>query len=163
MAILLELNAKNKKRAVKGGSKIKGFEEHVPVLSVGYDISKFIQESSGSTGRRSNSEMSDFSMAIAYDESLPALMSLALSDKVVYEAIIKFLTGGDKPTTFLELRMSDAMLSSFSFGASGDGEPSINVEWSPTKVQWSHTPLDEENNPGSPLKGGYDMIQNNLL
>lgn len=73
------------------------------------------------------------------------------------------LTGelaGKKGQKFLEIKMTDVLISSYQQGGSDDGVPTDNFSLNFAKIEFKYYPMNRDGTLGAPVTGGWDVREN---
>ena len=138
-------------------------EEHsgwVEVQSVSMPIFRSIQGGAVGVGR-SNGEttLGDISVYKTWDSSTPSLASAVANGKYLDEVLIHLCsTINEKNIVNLELKLSNVILSSYNFSATGDQSPvpSESVTLNFTKVEWTYKKFDTKGKEAGNFPATYD-------
>ena len=113
-------------------------------------------------GNLSNREFSKPILSLIHitkkaDNSIAALFKEGLSGSAGQEAILTFVRTGDKLQEFLTYKLSNCIISSYSFSAQGDEEPNENLSLSFSAIEVSYKDHDASNKAGNPQRVSYDV------
>ena len=115
--------------------------------------------SGGSTNREAGStpNISEISVSKVNDDSSQQLFNESLVGEAV-KTVIHFCqtSKGGALQTYLELELTNCMISGYSMGSGGD-RPSESLSLNFTKIQYKYTKFSGENKVGSPATSGYDL------
>lgn len=131
----------------------------ITVESAGEDISRVIGIDRKGRREVSGPILKDLKFAKQMDISSPYLRQLAVSDGPGREVIIHWVTTGSPGVTYFEIKLSDALISSVSMTSGGD-RPSEIFTVNFTRIEWTYIPLEANNEAGSPVTKGYDVLSN---
>ena len=137
-------------------------EEHrnwITVESAGTNISREIAINRKGQREISAPNIGNFQITKQFDSSSVLLRALALQDTVGREVVIHFLSTGSPGQTYLEIVLSDAVISSVSMTSGGD-RPTEAVSINFTRIEWTYIPLAANNEGGPPVTFGYDLLSN---
>lgn len=141
---------------IDGDVTAAGHEKWIEAVSVGYGVSRAI---SWATGRleASRPNFSEVSILKGLDISSPALLTEAAVGKPRIWTI-DFVTDTASPQLYYQLVLEEALISSVSHAFQSDGTPVENVSVVFAKITWMFVPFDAAGKPGSPIRGGYDVL-----
>ncbi len=143
-------------------------EDHrnwITVESAGANISREItmttdKKTGANTGREvSGPSFDDFKIVKQLDTASPYLRQLAVEDPLGREVRIHFVSTGSPGQTYFEITLSDAVISSVSMTSGGD-RPIEVITLNFTRIEWRYIPLEANNEAGSPVTKGYDLLLN---
>jgi type VI secretion system secreted protein Hcp len=81
----------------------------------------------------------------------------ALIGKAVDAELHLTETHAEQLETFLELKLTNAMISSYSFSSGGD-RPMESLSINFTKIEYKYTPYDDQHKAGTPVPMTYDLL-----
>lgn len=146
---------------IDGNVTAKGYEKWIEILGIEYGLGRSI--TSFEAGRHSNRgvnapSFSEIRISKEVDETSPKLFMeacLGIGKKIN----IHFCESGDNLQSYLELELTDAMLSSYSLsGASGSNSgPKERFSLNFAKIQNRYKPYTKDGKPGTPISTGYDL------
>jgi type VI secretion system secreted protein Hcp len=162
MAIIAYLKFEGGTITVEGGSTKEGHENEIEVLS--YAFSAHVGSTAGySTGGGSVGApiFTDVSVVSNVDKAGPNLMSsLVTANHFDTATLSVFRTGSEEPVEFMEIILSDAIVTSYSAGASsGEGEPTNNFSLAFKKIEYKFWPQNDDGTAGGEINGSYDLAR----
>ena len=102
--------------------------------------------------------LSEITFTRVADVSSTPLFKEAVTGSTGKVVKIKFVqTGADKVTTFMDYRLEDCLVSSYSISSSGDSDPVESISLSFAKLLVNYPDYDEKNAGKSPQRAGYDL------
>ena len=120
---------------VKGDSKQKGYEGQIEILSFSWGVSQAGGYSYGSGGTAAKANLQDVSLSFRQCSASPLLMQACAGgkhyDSVMLTCLKSTGTGQDK---YLEIELTDVVVSSYQTGGSGDDMPIETVSLNFAKV-----------------------------
>jgi type VI secretion system secreted protein Hcp len=144
--------------AIKGGVTESGHADWIDCGSLQFGTGRGIEMVTGTSTSRSASapSISEITLSKVYDKSSTNLFYEAVVGKGV-EAKIHFLRSqGDKLENYLEVTLTDAMVSSYSVSSGGD-VPSESISLNFTKIELRHMPTKTDGTLDSAVTAGYDL------
>ena len=159
---------------VDGQVSAQGFSNWIELESVDLDISRHLNTQSGNIASREGSKpsLSEIEIKKFVDPATPDLFSNALTGKALNgDVVIAYTTTGSNPSTYLQVTLSDVIVSSYGLSADflGAGEkqdeesktaknkhPIENIKLNYTKIEVQFTPHDKSGKAGSPKVASYD-------
>jgi type VI secretion system secreted protein Hcp len=109
---------------VEGESKQKGFEGQIEIMSFGWSVSQAGGYSYGGGGGSSKANVQDLSVSFRMCKASPQLMESCASGKHFDSATLTCLkAAGTQQEKYLEIILTDVVVSSYQTGGSGDDMP----------------------------------------
>lgn len=145
---------------ITGESQEQNHADWVYVESVSLPIHRTIQEAA--TGvQRSNGEtqLGDIVVVKTWDSSTPSLAAACANGKYMDEVLIHLCsTINEQNVVNLELKLKDAIISSYSFHATGsqDPIPSEEITLNYTGLEWTYKKFDTMGNEAGNFPASYD-------
>lgn len=145
----------------KGESKSKGHEGDKGWIEIGsfhFGCSRTISTAVGSGGKRESSSPSVTEVIISKvtDSTSPLLLQEALIGKASTAKIDVVQTGPDQLNTFLEITLTNAMVSQYSISGGGE-RPTESITLDFTKIEFKYTPFDDAHKAGTAVPVTYDL------
>ena len=147
---------------IEGQVTAAGFEKWIELDSCQLGVNRAI--ASGARGNRESStpNFSDISVTKPQDAASTGLFSASLfgEGKTVKIAFTKTSTDGATQQKFLELTLSNTLVSNFSMsGQGGDASqpPMEMLSLNFTKIEWKHTETDAKNKAAKPAIASWDL------
>lgn len=147
-------------KEIKGDSKVDGHDDWITLDSCQFGVGRSISSSGGGTDRdTSNPSFSEMTFNKSTDIASGDLFFQAINGKSLGEATVEFIqTSGDKLQTYLIIKMSDAIVSSYSMSSSGE-RPSETFSLNYTKINYKYNQFS-----GDKVKEGkekkWDLMKN---
>jgi type VI secretion system secreted protein Hcp len=108
---------------IKGESLQKGYEGQIEILSFSWGVSQAGGYSYGSGGTSAKANVQDLSVSFRMCPASPELMQDCASGKHLDTAVLTCLEAGTTPQKYLEITLTDVVISSYQTGGSGDDKP----------------------------------------
>jgi type VI secretion system secreted protein Hcp len=145
----------------KGESLAKGHEGSkgwVEVGSIQFGVGRGISTPVGTSSKREASapNISEVVITKLMDSTSPLFFQEALIGKAVTAKIDLVETGSDQLNTYLEITLTNAMLSGYSVSSGGD-RPSESITINFTKIEYKYTPYDDQHKAGTAVPVTYDL------
>jgi type VI secretion system secreted protein Hcp len=116
--------------------------------------------SGGATAERVN--FSDLSVAKLVDKATPKIFEACCVGKHIKEVIIEVCRSGNDKQKYLEIRMEQVLISSYSQDAGGDF-PTESVSFNPGKFKIIYSQQKRDGGGlGGNVSGGWDLTQNKV-
>lgn len=148
-------------KGIKGESRDKEHAGKIDVLAWSWGLS---QSGSGHVGGGSGSgkvNVQDISLTKYVDKSSPDIMGKCSTGKHYDEATLFVRKAGDKPLTYLKIKLEQVLITSWSSGGSG-GEDRLteNITLNFAKVELNYTEQKAGGGEGEKPKFTFDVAQN---
>ena len=142
----------------KGESKAKGHEKWIEVGSVQLGVGRAISSPTGTSSKREASapSVSEVTLTKLMDSTSPLLFQEACIGKACKAQVDLVETGSDQLNTYLEITLTNAMISGYSVSSGGD-RPSESISINFTKIEYKYTPFDDQHKAGTPVPVTYDL------
>jgi type VI secretion system secreted protein Hcp len=108
---------------IQGESMQSGYEGQIEILSYSWGVTQSGGYSYGSGGTSAKANLQDLSVSFRICPASPKLMQYCASGKHLDSAVLTCLEASETPQKFLEVTMTDVVISSFQTGGSGDDKP----------------------------------------
>jgi len=159
MAAYLEYGASTVKG--KGESTAKGHEKWIEIGSVQFGAGRSISSPVGTSAKREASapNVSEITVTKLMDSTSPLLLQEALVGKAASGGTTKIhlvQTGEKQLNTYLEIIMTNAMISAYSMSSGGD-RPSESLSLNFTKFEYNYTEWKDDGSSGEKPKASYDL------
>ncbi len=134
-------------------------QEWITVESLSWGVGRAISTPVGSTKNREASEPSVAEVTISKQMSSDSvyLFQESCTGQVGKEVKIHLVSTGSPGQTYLEYTLTDTLCSGYSVSSSGD-RPMESVTLNFNKVEMKYIPLESNNESGSPVTKGYDLV-----
>jgi type VI secretion system secreted protein Hcp len=148
--------------AIKKGESLaeghKGSDGWVEVGSVQFGCGRGISSPVGTSSKREASapNISEVVVTKLMDSTSPLFFQEALIGKAVKAQIDLVETGSDQLNTYLEITLTNSMISGYSVSSGGD-RPSESITINFTKIEYKYTPYDDQHKAGTPVPVTYDL------
>ena len=148
-------------KGIKGESRDKEHAGKIDVLAWSWGLS---QSGSGHVGGGSGSgkaNVQDMSVTKYVDKASPDIMGRCSTGKHYDEATLILRKAGDKPMTYMTIKMTQVLITSYSTGGSG-GEDRLteNVSLNFSKVEVNYTEQKPDGGEGEKPKFTFDVAAN---
>lgn len=146
---------------IDGSVTQKGHEKWIEVLSCQMGVGRAISTPAGRAADREASEpnISEIVITKPNDDASVKLFQEAVAGTDGKKVTIEFVSTGSPGVKYLELKMENVLVSSYSMsGSAGDARPMESLALNFTKIIISHSKMDQKGAvAGSPIVGGYDV------
>jgi type VI secretion system secreted protein Hcp len=143
---------------IPGDTRAKGHEKWIEINSVQFGVGRGIGSPVGQASKREASapSISEVTITKMTDETSPLLFQEACVGKGKPVQIHFVVTQADKLETFLELTLTNVMVSGYSVSSGGDN-PTESISLNFTKIEVKYTPYDDQHKAGKPIPASYDL------
>jgi type VI secretion system secreted protein Hcp len=128
------------------------------IKSLTWGVSRSMNTLAGASANREGSEPSvgEVTLTKTSDRSSPKFLTEACTGNSGKTAKIHLVTSGNPGNTYLELTLTNTLVSSYSVTSEGD-RPEEQIVFNFTKVEMKYTPYDGSNQAQSPVISSYDL------
>lgn len=144
---------------VDGDATHEDHKKWLTAESAGTNISREIAINRKAQREISEPNIGEFRITKQMDASSVFLRALAVQDTLGKRVDIHFVSTGSPGATYYEITLWDAVISSVSMTSGGD-RPMEVVTLNFTRIEWKYIPLEANNETGSPVTFGYDLLLN---
>lgn len=136
---------------IKGEAQQKGYEGQIEILSFSWGVSQAGGFSYGTGGTSSQANLQDLSVSFRHGPASPKLMLNCATGKHLTSVVLTCLRASDKPEKYLEITLTDVVISSYQTGGSGDDMPieSMSLNFAEIKEEYF-----EQKDDGSVVSAG---------
>jgi type VI secretion system secreted protein Hcp len=149
---------------IPGDSTAKGFEKQIEVLSFSWGVTNQVVTGGGGGGSTGRASFQDLHFTQKTQSSSPKLLGACASGQHIKEATITFLKKGtDNPQAFLQIKMTDVLVSSFqTAGAEGSDNdvPTDEVSLNFAKFEYDFTSQNPDGSIGTLIPFPFDIKAN---
>ena len=146
---------------VDGESTSDKHKGEIEILSYSWGVSQ--QGGSASAGGGAGAgkaTFQDFSFVKNMDRSSPLLFVKAATGEHIKEVVLTGEVAGKRGQKFMEIKMSDVLISSYQQGGSEGGVPTDTFSLNFAKIEFKYYPADKSGALGGPVAGGWDLKEN---
>jgi type VI secretion system secreted protein Hcp len=108
---------------ITGESMQDSYEGQIEILSYSWGVTQAGGYSYGSGGTSAKANLQDLSVSFRMNPSSPKLMQYCASGKHLNSAVLTCLEASETPQKYLEITLTDVVISSYQTGGSGDDKP----------------------------------------
>ena len=143
---------------VQGDVTAAGHESWIEVKSFEWGVGRGITTPVGGTKDREASAPSVSEICIKKDSDIAtaALLKKALSGDGVTVKFDFVMTDKSQFAPFYQFELTNVLISGYSLNG-GSGRPTESVSLNFTKMQFTDFEVSDKNDPGSPVRVGYDL------
>lgn len=145
---------------VPGEAQQEGFEKWIEILSFSWGVSQAGGFSYAGGGGVAQANVQDLSVSFRANKSSPKLMQFCASGKHLDDAKLTCLrAAGDKAEKYLEITLTDVIISSYQTGGSGDDFPVESMSLNFAKVKQEFFVQDDKGVAKSGGVGQWDQAK----
>ena len=144
---------------IDGESMTKGHEKEIELLAWSWGATQTGAIGGGGAGA-GKASFQDFHFTKFIDKSSPILLQKLAIGQHIPEAtfVIERPTGEPTPFKFLEIKMTDLLVSSYQIGgSSGDDRPVESISLNFAKIEFKYTPQKADGTADAPVSMCYDL------
>ncbi|NNG04041.1 MAG: type VI secretion system tube protein Hcp [Inquilinus sp.] len=158
MAIYLKLEG------IDGNATHADHKKWIGVDSLQWGVGRAVSTHTGRAANREASQpsVSEVTMSKEMDMSSPHLFNEACVGHKGKKAEIHLVSTGSPGETYLAYTLTDALVTGYSCSSGGD-RPTESISLNFTKLEMKYVPLAENNEPGSPVTKGYDLVESKAV
>lgn len=150
---------------VQGVSTNPKHTGEIEILSFHQGVSQAITGTVSSVGNIAGQRATFDALTITkrLDKASPLLAQNCAEGKVYPSAVLAFSQPGGAMETFMEITLTNALVSSIHQGGSVNGADDAPVEevgFSFTKIDWTYTIILADGKPGGRVSGSWDLAKN---
>jgi len=163
---LLAVSAFLKIDGVKGESTDDKHKDEIDVISWSFGETNSGTAHTGGGGGAGKAKMKDFTFTMRTNKASPTLFLTGASGYHFKEARLEVCRSGGDKQRFLEIKLSDVIVSSFvSMGSSvgTDAYPMEEIMLNFGKIEITYTQMDAKGQPSGSIKAGWDVIKNTKM
>ena len=145
--------------AINGDVTTAGFEKQIEINSFQWGVGRGVGSPTGASGNReaSTPSVSEITVSKSLDNASGNLLKESLSSGGKSTLVISFVrTDGNGADTYLEITLTDTMISGYSMSSGGD-RPSESLSFNFVKIEVKFTPMNADGSKGSPFPVTYDL------
>jgi len=146
---------------VKGESKQEGFTDQIEILSFSWGVSQAGGYSYGGGGGVAKANVQDLSVSFRQCKASPKLMQHCAAGKHFDTAVLTCMkaTGDSGQQKYLEITMTDVVISSYQTGGSGDDMPIESMSLNFAKVDQKYFAQDDTGATKEAGTGTFDQAK----
>jgi type VI secretion system secreted protein Hcp len=129
---------------IKGESMQTGYEDQIEILSYSWGVTQAGGYSYGSGGTSAKANVQDLSVSFRMCPASPKLMQYCATGKHLDSAVLTCLEASETPQKYLEVTLTDVVLSSYQTGGSGDDKPIESMTLNFAKIKKEYFKQDDK-------------------
>ncbi len=145
---------------IQGESIQKDYEGQIEILSYSWGVSQAGGYSYGQGGGVSKANIHDMSVQFRMNPASPKLMEYCATGKHLDSAVFTALEAGTTPQKYLEITLTDVVISGYQTGGSGDSKPIETMSLNFAKVKKEYFKQNDKGVASSAGTGTYNQQTN---
>jgi len=147
---------------IEGESSDKDHEGEIDVLGWGWQMSQSGTTHTGGGGGSGTTQIGDISIIKYADKASPLLYLAVMSGQHITEAVLTIRrTGGENPTPYLTITMTNVLVTSARPGGSSADERLVEqVTLNFAQVRIEYYPQNPDGSVGAPVEIEWDVVAN---
>ncbi|HET8654036.1 MAG TPA: type VI secretion system tube protein Hcp [Longimicrobiaceae bacterium] len=142
---------------LKGESKQKGYDGQIEILSFSWGVSQAGGYSYGTGGGVAKANVQDLSVSFRQCAASPKIMLKCATGEHQNSAVLTCLKAGGEQQKYLEITLTDVVISSYQTGGSGDDVPIESMTLNFAKVKQEYFVQDDLGAVVSAGSGSWDQ------
>lgn len=145
---------------IAGESRNEKHAGEIDVLSFSWGASNTGAASSGGGAGAGKVQFQDIHFTTKLNKASPKLMLACATGEHIKEVVLVGELSGKKGQKFLEIKMTDVLISSYQSGGSSGQVPTDSFSLNFAKIEFSYYPVNPDGSLGAPVKAGWDIKEN---
>lgn len=145
---------------VDGESTSAKHKGEIEILSFSWGVSQQGSSGTGGGGGAGKATFQDISFVKNLDKSSPLLFVKTATGEHIKEVVLTGEIAGKRGEKFLEIKMSEVLISSYQQSGSEGGVPTDTFSLNFAKIEFKYYPVDKSGSLGGPVTGGWDLKEN---
>lgn len=145
---------------IQGDSTNERHRGEIDVLSFSWGAAQQGTGVSGGGAGAGKVSFQDLHFAKKTDASSPKLMLVCATGEHIKEVVLTGEMSGKKGQKFMEVRLTDVLISSFSQAGSSGGMPTEQVSLNFAKISFKYYPVNSDGSLGEPVTGEWNLKEN---
>ena len=142
---------------IKGESMQTGYEGQIEILSYSWGVTQAGGYSYGSGGTSAKANLQDLSVTFRMCPASPKLMQYSATGKHLTSAVLTALQASETPQKYLEITLTDVVISSYQTGGSGDDKPIESMTLNFAKIKKEYFKQDDKGAVTSAATGQWNQ------
>lgn len=145
---------------IPGESTDDRHKDWINIESFSWGASNTAGHSAGGGGGAGKVVFQDIHFTKILDKASPKLMLAVASGQHIKEVILVGQLTGERGQEFLEIKMTDVLISSYQSGGSSGSLPVDSFSLNFSKIEFSYKPMKADGSLDAPVKAGWDLKAN---
>jgi type VI secretion system secreted protein Hcp len=142
---------------IKGEAQQKGYEGQIEILSFSWGVSQAGGFSYGTGGTSSQANLQDLSVSFRHGPASPKLMLKCATGEHLTTAVLTCLRASTSPQKYLEITLTDVVISSYQTGGSGDDMPIESMSLNFAQIKEEYFELKDDGSVVSAGSGQFNQ------
>jgi type VI secretion system secreted protein Hcp len=144
---------------IDGESTSDMHKGEIDILSFSWSAAEHGTTAGGGAGAGKVS-FQDLHFTKKIDKSSPKLMLACATGEHIREVVLTGEVSGKKGQKFMEIKLSDVLVSSFNQSGSSGDVPAEKVSLNFAKIAFTYYPVNPDGSLGKPVTGGWNVKEN---
>jgi type VI secretion system secreted protein Hcp len=145
---------------IKGESLQEGYTDQIEILSYSWGVTQAGGYGYGQGGGVSKATIHDMSVQFRMNPASPKLMEFSATGVHLDSALFTALEAGTTPQKYLEITLTDVVISGYQTGGSGDNKPIESMTLNFAKVKQEYFKQNDKGVASSAGTGTYNQQTN---
>lgn len=150
---------------IEGESQDHKNKNQIDIESWSWGETNSGSHATGGGGGAGKVTMQDFHFVMKINKASPKLMLACATGQHIKDATLTCRKAGGKQESFLVIKMSDLLVSSYQTGGSGHSDivPTDQISLNYSKIEFEYKEQKPDGTLGGSVKAGYDVKQNKKI
>lgn len=147
---------------IDGESTNERHPKAIDVSAWSWGVEQAVRPGSGGGAAAGKPSFERLEVTTTITRASPRLVAACASGKHIARAALhgeRPATVSGEPTAFLDITMTDVLISSVHHSVSDGSSPLETVSFSYAKIDWRYTTQTMTGSPGTPVEAGWDVTQ----
>jgi type VI secretion system secreted protein Hcp len=144
---------------IEGESTSDKHKGEIDVLSFSWGASQ-TASSTGGGGGAGKVQFQDIHFTSNLGKASPKLMLACATGEHIKEVILTGEVSGKRGQKFLEIKLTDVLISSYQSGGSSGDVPTDSFSLNFAKIEFKYFPVNKDGSLGEPVSGGWNIKEN---
>ncbi|MEO9363226.1 MAG: type VI secretion system tube protein Hcp [Nitrososphaera sp.] len=145
---------------IEGESTDDKHKGEINIESFSWGASNAGSASAGGGGGAGKVSFQDISFTKVIDKSSPKLVLATATGEHIKQVTLTGEVSGKKGEQFLQIKLTDVLISSYQQGGSSGAAPIDSFSLSFAKIEFKYYPANPDGSLGAPVTGGWDVKEN---
>jgi type VI secretion system secreted protein Hcp len=145
---------------IDGESADAKHKGQIEVLSFSWGVSNTGSSSAGGGAGAGKVQFQDIHFTTKMNKASPKLMLACATGEHIEEVFLTGQVSGKRGQQFLEIKMTDVLVSSYQTGGSSGDIPTDSFSLNFAKIEFKYLPMNTNGTLGEPVTGGWDLKEN---
>lgn len=145
---------------IEGESTDSSHRGEIEIESFSWGATQSGTSAGGAGGGAGKVSFSDIHFTKILDKASPKLMLATATGEHIEKAVLVGELSGKRGQQFLEIELTDILISSYQTGGSSGAVPVDSFSLNFSKIEFTYFPMNRDGSLGEPVKGGWDVAEN---